>query len=288
LKEQTDTWIRESEAAWLELLREHVSGIFAGTFLPSHDQTHHARVWRHGKMVLGELAGTGVAVDRSLAEGVLVASWFHDAGMAVDRGMVHGTLGKEMCQAFFSGQELSRPAAYDEILAAIEFHDRKGRDGRPGITPGRTPGIQEVLSVADDLDALGTIGIYRYTEIYLLRGIPVQKLGTSVLENAYNRYRNMAMSCSMLPTLSAIIRDRYERLSSFFNCFNQQLLTVHSPGEVWSGHLGVVNQIRRLSVQGKVRPEDFPLSLGDPPAGSTVITFFNKLKNELEKESPAV
>jgi len=55
----------------------------------------------------------------------------------------------------------------------------------------------------------------------------------------------------------------------------------------------VVNHIGRLSVQGKVRPEDFPLSLGELTAGSegygspgsTVISFFNKLKNELEKES---
>jgi len=285
LKEQTDTWIRAAEAAWLEPLREHVSGIFTGTILPSHDQTHHARVWRHGKMVLGELAGRGIPVDRSLAEGVLVASWFHDTGMAIDRGKVHGRLGKEMCQDFFSGQGLPRPALYDKVMAAIEFHDRKGMDGHPGFTPGNPPGIAEILSVADDLDALGTIGIYRYTEIYLLRGIPVQKLGTSVLENAYNRYRNMAVSCSLLPELSAIIRDRYDRLCSFFNCFNQQLLTVRSPEEVWSGHLGVVNHIRRLSVEGKTRPEDFPQSLGNLHSGSTVISFFNNLKNELEKES---
>ena len=34
-----------------------------------------------------------------------------------------------------------------------------------------------ILSVSDDLDAFGYIGIYRYTEIYLTRGIDPEKIG---------------------------------------------------------------------------------------------------------------
>ena len=36
-----------------------------------------------------------------------------------------------------------------------------------------------ILSVADDLDAFGFIGIYRYSEIYLTRGIDPEKIGTT-------------------------------------------------------------------------------------------------------------
>ncbi len=36
-----------------------------------------------------------------------------------------------------------------------------------------------VLSVADDLDAFGFAGIYRYSEIYLMTGYKPQSIGSS-------------------------------------------------------------------------------------------------------------
>ena len=41
-----------------------------------------------------------------------------------------------------------------------------------------------MLSVADDLDAFGFTGIYRYSEIYLMRGINPNQLGHLIIENA--------------------------------------------------------------------------------------------------------
>ena len=50
--------------------------------------------------------------------------------------------------------------------------------------------LLNILSVADDLDAFGYTGIYRYSEIYLTRGISPKEIGNLIRENASRRYHN--------------------------------------------------------------------------------------------------
>ena len=51
------------------------------------------------------------------------------------------------------------------------MHDDKEGPARTLAQAGEQTGILTVLSIADDLDAMGVIGIYRYIEIYLKRNI---------------------------------------------------------------------------------------------------------------------
>ena len=56
------------------------------------------------------------------------------------------------------------------------------------------------------------------------------------------------------------------------------------PEQVRSGYVGIVNAIRRLSVEGRTRPEDFPAAVGKNDPGKLVTGFFSRLKEELRKE----
>jgi HD superfamily phosphodiesterase len=290
LDTEIDNWIREEEEKWLDLLQQHSSAIFSRTCLPSHDQSHHLRVWKSCKDLLREIAGINSPLDRTLVEGLLVAAWFHDMGMVRKAGKEHGRIGREMCEEFFRSRGLHVPHRFVELLEAIEKHDNKEDSVYDTILPGQPTGILNILSIADDLDAMGITGIYRYSEIYLLRGIPLRKLGLSVLKNGRTRYRNILKSCAHCSPVIRSVRLQHAILEGFFNFYNQQLLVEKRPEQVFTGHLGIVNHIRRLSLAGRIRPEQFPEEMEAPGSpgpgpGETVITYFRSLKDELESGS---
>ena len=79
---------------------------------------------------------------------------------------------------------------YKDVLETIENHDNKDY---PQAAEGISA-LLNVLSVADDLDAFGFTGIYRYSEIYLARGINPLKLGNLIRENAAGRFENLNAS----------------------------------------------------------------------------------------------
>ncbi len=56
-----------------------------------------------------------------------------------------------------------------------------------------------ILSVADDLEAMGTIGIYRYAEIYLLRDISLENWGNASWKMQQTGFRTSAKAVSCLP-----------------------------------------------------------------------------------------
>jgi len=129
---------------------------------------------------------------------------------------------------------------------------------------------------------LGTVGIYRYSEIYLKRGLPPALLGIKVLANVRRRFKNMLESCTAFPTLMASYRENYLRIEQFFNRYNQLLLAVEEPDKFQWGELAVVNYIRVYSVEGKIRPEDFYSQPDIASSGDLVKTYFKKLHDELE------
>lgn len=266
----------------MERLHSHVEGMFSGCILPSHDQTHHHRVWNICRELLTAIGNTRPTLDPTLVEGTLVAAYFHDLGMARSTREDHGFLGRGLCEDYFKDQ-VRLPARFPEILEAIELHDIKEKKVYAGIRPGMPPGILDLLSIADDLEAFGTIGIYRYAEIYLKRGTGLRDLGIRILGNASRRFRFFLEGCGQFPGLVSKYQWQYGELVSFFDLYNQQLLTGPDPQEVFHGHLGVVNLIRTLTVEGATEPMDFLRALGSEPRGSTVTNFFKALQHELEK-----
>jgi HD superfamily phosphodiesterase len=278
-------WIREAEKKWLDPLYQNALRLFEGTFLPSHDQEHHLRVWNICKNLLLELSGFNNRLDPDLVEGLMVAAWFHDLGMSLKTDMEHGSLGRKMCEKFFLDHALRKPERYGELLEAIEKHDLKEEPVYAVFVPENPPGILDILSIADDLDAFGIIGIYRYAEIYLHRNIPLHLLGIRILENARKRYGNMVNSCIHCPSVVSSYRGQYDLLVEFFNLYNQQMLVHSDPQQIFRGHLGIINHIRLLGVEGLVRPEHYLQKLDGAEAGATVQSYFNELKDELDSAS---
>jgi HD superfamily phosphodiesterase len=275
-------WIDEAEKKWLALLQEHALQIFSDTFLPSHDHTHHRRVWNIGKTLLLQIGTFNRHLDPDLVEGLLIAAMFHDLGMVATREKDHGRISREMCQDFFGRRKPKKPERYEEVLDAIERHDIKDERVYFGIGPEEAPDVLTLLSLADDLEALGTIGIYRYAEIYLIRGMKPGELGIHILGNASIRFNHISKSCGLCPEILRDYRPQYAGLVSFFDRYNQQLLVESDPAVVRSGYIGIVNAIHRLSVESRTRPEDFlaVVEQEDPP--KLMVDFFKELKENLQ------
>lgn len=244
------------------------------------------RVWKICKHLLLELENYASLADEDLVEALLLASCFHDAGMAYDSGEKHGELGSEIFSKFIRENTGPEPLLYHEIKNAIALHDSKDRSLYWELQMGKPPSLIGLLSMADDLDALGRVGIYRYIEIYLKRRVPLERLGISILANVRKRYRNICESCTAFPQLSAAYLGDYLVIEDFFNLYNQQLMQVSDPANTMWGELGVVHHIRAFSLEGKIRPEDFSHQSSLATSGKFVISFFKKLHNELEEKKP--
>lgn len=278
-----DTWINQAEEDWLAALYAYAREVYRSSFLPSHDHSHHLRVWNISKQVLKEIAIQNSSLSPALVEGVLIAAFFHDLGMAQSTREDHGRLGKELCFSWFSDSDHIPPPGFDLILEAIEKHDRKEARFYPGPGTGTSPGILGILSIADDLEAMGVIGIYRYAEIYLLRGIPLEDLGKRILENAELRFHKLTSSGLAIGLIEEY-RTQFDELTHFFKLYNQQLQEVVQAEKIMEGQLGVINYIRSQGITMHVRPEDLSRKAEEEGRELMIRNFFRNLKYELEKE----
>ena len=273
MEPEINIWIGRAEDTWLNVLHDHVESLFQKGTLRSHDHTHHRRVWNLCKALMREISRFNSRMDQSLVEGVLIAALFHDVGMASSIREDHGRLSRERCEQWFRETGRDLPERYGEILRAIELHDRKDDQIYGAFDPDSTPEILAILSVADDLEALGTIGIYRYAEIYVRRGIPAEDLGTRILNNAEIRFEKLAQACSLCPRLLEKYRKEYDVLNDFYERYNRQLKDKGNTDRVKTGPLGVINYIRRQNFNPTDRDG----------AGKGPGEYFKKLEYELEQ-----
>ncbi|RLD50516.1 MAG: hypothetical protein DRI97_16930 [Bacteroidetes bacterium] len=273
--------IDRAESTWLTSLYSNAESLFSDGSLPSHDHTHHQRVWNLSKSLLREISQLNSSLDQSLVEGVLIAAFFHDLGMVSSTREDHGKLGSELCENWFRKNELAAPDRFEEILDTIEMHDIKDKRSYSKITPYEQPAILSLLSIADDLEAFGTIGIYRYAEIYLMRNITLSQLGDRILANAEGRYQNLLESCDMFESIIENYHKEYAVLRDFYHSYNRQLLIESSPAIVFDGPLGVINYIRTLGIEKRIGPEYFPDSIENKD--TIVKNYFRNLKNELDQ-----
>jgi hypothetical protein len=272
-------WITETERKWLPSIREKCASLFEGVFLPSHDLQHHQRVWNYARELLAEVERINPFMTKALVEGLFFACWFHDTGMAEDRGPAHGSLGRKRCGEYFMENSVPGPPWLDEALNAIELHDSKEKPVYRTLTKAHPPGILELLSVADDMDAFGITGIYRYAEISLHRGVKVEDLGVMVLKNAEARFSNVTGCCVHFPAILERIAPGYQILRSYFNSYNHQLAACAEPDLCREGHLGIVNHIKNHSVLGNTPPGQLHSLVEEAERTVFLYRFFLNLKS---------
>lgn len=282
MNKKTEEYILSVEEAWLEDVTSFVKDLFKDIYLPSHDHSHHLRTWKASKLIMREIAVFNVSITEEFVEAALLASLFHDTGISETRGIAHGTKGKNIYLKFITENHPGEPAMHQQIARAIEMHDQKTESIFIPFHWDRPPDLLTMISIADDMDAMGTIGIYRYAEIYLHRGTPLKSLGMTLLENISIRYNNFSKASTLVPSLINKTKPKFQEILNFYDSYNQQLLTDDDPLQVYSGHIGIINYIRNFSVIGKIHPMEFMSALENFQVGKYVLDFFAKLEEELK------
>ena len=213
---------------------------FPENILLSHGIEHHRRVWNYAV----ELINAGYVNTNNLNElfidNLLMACYFHDIGMAENQDKNHGLTSRKKCLEFIAKFNLNADN-FAEALNAIEFHDDKTYSAAK-----TTNNVLAVLSVADDLDAFGFIGIYRYADIYLRRGLKKTELGKKVMDNAKRRFDNFINDKN---TNSALLKkhiSRYNILNIFFEAYNNSIEHYISINAIPNGYCGVIDIIYSL------------------------------------------
>jgi HD superfamily phosphodiesterase len=268
--------ILSAEIRYKQILEQYFIKIWGKTILISHGIDHHRRVWHYAKELLAYVTLNGLKISQATPEKLLIACYLHDLGMSTDPGIRHGALGSELCRQFLEESQDSI-SDYDEILDAIENHDNKEY-----IESWGEDSILSLLSVADDLDAFGYIGIYRYSEIYLTRGLHLQRAGQMIRENATGRFLNFISLYGSNPELVKKHRQRYLVLDKFFSNFNRESDSYVFNGNDPRGHCGVLEIISGM-VTGKI-PLETIISKRVKFSGDSVITSFLQGLDEELKE----
>ncbi len=203
--------IDEVEKKWLKAFYSFVTDLFRTTFIPSHNQTHHLRTWQNAKIILSHLAKEKSNFNIQQIEEVLIASFFHDTGLTLTLDEKHGKEGVIICQNYFRDKGINLPGL-NSILEAIEFHENKVFSVK-GASPYS---LKIIISTADDMDAFGLIGIYRYTEIYLIREISANDLGAKVLQNLESRFKNIELNYADFPLFLNEVSIIYDQTKCFY------------------------------------------------------------------------
>jgi HD superfamily phosphodiesterase len=205
---------RPNKAAYIEYGGKLVAFFnerFGSTYLPSHNLDHHLRVWTYAAGLVKQLRDSGFSFTDEFITALQIACHMHDIGLAYERSENHGKASEIIASEFLKTTDLS-PALKDEILMSVRNHDRKDY-----VVASPPESMLTILSVADDMDAFGYIGIYRYIEIYLERGINKADIGQAVTSNLSTRYRHMRQVYGFLPVFLPTQTRRYEIARDFFN-----------------------------------------------------------------------
>jgi hypothetical protein len=223
MTEDFNKLLQSTEAKWLNSLYDHVKETFATDPLPSHNEEHHLRVWNYAKELLTELSSREIIIDSPFLEEMIIAIFFHDTGMSINRDTDHGKESRRLCEKWMDRNHIPRNENSQIMLHAIEYHDDKSYLFPGGLTTGNKANLLSILNLCDDMDAFSYCGIYRYSEIYLLRGISISELGQQVISNASRRFGNFMSHCIQLPGMIKTHAPRYDVLESFFRQYNAQL-----------------------------------------------------------------
>jgi HD superfamily phosphodiesterase len=209
--------IESAEEKYRQILEEYFIKTWGDTALFSHDIDHHRRVWHYAKELLSEAGKNNNNKILFPPDKLLSACYLHDLGMAIDSGDSHGMQSSNLFREYIAENGLSE-SEFADTLTAIRDHDNK-----ENISTDRFPDLISFLTIADDLDAYGYIGISRYLEIYFLRGISPSEIGYKVRDNATKRFANFRSVFGNNARLFKKHAVRFKILDDFFYSYNLQV-----------------------------------------------------------------
>jgi HD superfamily phosphodiesterase len=231
--------ITSAETRFLTKLEEFFLFVFPENKLESHGLDHHRRVWLYSKELLRYQGTENLPHDELLPAKLIIAAYLHDVGMITDAGPRHGIHSRDLCEKFLRENNL-RASDFTGLLDAVRNHDDKE------YRTSHKNQVLHILSVADDLDALGYIGIFRYLEIYLMRGVKFEELGVLINNNVISRFNNLKKSYGDITEFMERHNPRYEIIMNFFNSYIKQTGVYTFGTGTPSGYCGVVELIYKM------------------------------------------
>ncbi len=245
------------EDKWLQKLYNYVKAEFKKLWLPSHDETHHYRVWQYCKALTGELQQNGYPFNIQKMEQLIIAVFFHDVGLTRTLDPAHGIESRNICRDFLKNFPHLQEDFINPVLNAIEKHDDKSYINLISDDVEKNADLQAILAVSDDLDALGPIGVFRYIEIYYQRQIPVNELPSRIIENLDNRFSYFLWFCNSLGKFTRIHKNRYLYIKNFFAELDNQLKKGFHPN-LMEGPTGVYNLIIKETQENQIHFTELP------------------------------
>lgn len=266
-----------AELQFKQILEEFFVSVYDEKSLASHGIEHHRRVWNYSKELVVLLDTQNIISDSSFVFKLIITCYLHDIGMSVDRGIRHGHHSKGLCVRFLHNNSLDK-ANYQDVLSAIENHDNKEYK-----TLATKNNLLKILSIADDLDAFGYIGIYRYSEIYLARGIKPGEIGHLIRENAAKRFENFVNILGFADEYVRNHKKRYEILDNFFIEYNNQAVTYKFGGVNPTGYCGVIEIFIKI-LRNKITIEDILWNTENYLNDPVIHYFLEGLVHEFEED----
>ncbi|MCJ7448769.1 MAG: HD domain-containing protein [Bacteroidales bacterium] len=206
--------VDSAEQEFRDILEKFFIDKFDESSPSSHNIEHHRRVWKYAKELLPHYRKINPRTGCDLPQKLIIACFLHDIGMSVDPGVKHGHHSRNLCKQFLKENHL-KETDFIDVLSAIEYHDEKEYNYSHGEN-----NILKILSIADDLDAFGFTGIFRYTEIYLMRKASIFQIGRMIRDNARGRFENFRNNFGNSVELVHKHEERYRILDDFFTEYN--------------------------------------------------------------------
>jgi HD superfamily phosphodiesterase len=266
--------IESAEKKYKQILEDFFISVYTEKYLSSHGIDHHRRVWNYAKDLIRLIPLKNNGQISRLPSEAIIACYLHDIGMSVDQGVKHGKHSRDLCKRFFAENKIPE-SNWIEVLEAIEIHDNKDYISNASINE-----LLTILSVADDLDAFGLTGVFRYTEIYLAREIGLDKMGYMIRENAQKRYDNFIKTFGSVDELVVKHWERYYLLDMFFTKYNEQLPCYQFGTTHPSGFCGVVEIISSI-LKNNLRLKDFYTEPKKHTSDPLILWYLVELEKEL-------
>lgn len=266
--------LESAEHKFKQILEEFFISMYDEKSLSSHGIDHHRRVWNYAKELIKNLPEDKPGLISEFPSKLIIACYLHDIGMSVEPGIMHGKFSKELCVKFLSKNHLNKQKFVD-VLEAIEYHDRK--DYQENKVSNE---LLTILSVADDLDAFGFIGIFRYSEIYLTRGINPNDTGKLIKENAAKRYNHFIKTFGSADALVQKHKKKYEILDNFFSEYNRQVISYKFETNHPAGYCGVMEHFKTM-LKNDISLNDFMSNPANYSYDPIILWFYRQLENEL-------
>ncbi len=265
--------IVSAELKFRQILEDFFISVYDEKSLPSHGISHHRRVWSFAKELLN-LPCYSKSYTENLAGKLIIASYLHDIGMSVEKGMSHGKHSRHFSIEFLTGINLN-PEDFEDVLDAIENHDRKNY-----LIQSTGNSLLTLLSLADDMDAFGFTGIYRYTEIYHAREIKPEFLGYRIQENAKVRFDNFETTLATCSEFVQKNKNRYKILNNFFTEYNRQAETYSFGGSNPNGYCGAIELLIQY-INNQENIMEYSRLTEKCPNDHVISFFFKELISEI-------